>query len=202
MAGSIERTRVDGHAVNGKCVIKATMDMSINQLSSFGKDGDMAHFKKVTSKKMTLEAVSTENLREYLGMEVILEPHLKETLGEYRIALPTNPKSVARYVELLKGTKGKYVNELIEKRVIVEIWEYYSVFESDLRFVIDSNLKIQSEGYLIPELHDLLESGKLESAPDEISMLDVDLTNTKAKGDVVERVILPERTNDIPISNE
>lgn len=202
MAGSIERTRVDGHAVNGKCVIKATMDMSINQLSSFGKDGDMAHFKKVISKKMTLEAVSNEHLKEYLGMEVILEPGLKQSLGDYRIGLPTNPKSVARYVELLKSTKGKYVNELIKKGVIVEIWEYYSIFESDIRFVIDNTLKIEETESLIPELNKILDSCALEDSPDEVSILDVDLTNTKAKGDVVERVILPDRMTDIPDYNE
>jgi len=166
MEHNVEKTRVDGYAINGKCIIKATMDIGINQLASFSKDTDMGHFKKVVSKKMTLEAVSTDNLKEYLGMEVILEPHFKQNLGEFRIALPTNPRSIAQLVELIKSTKGKYINQLVEDHIVVKVWEYYSIFESDLRFVVDSTLKIESDGYLIPELNTLIESGEMENKPD------------------------------------
>lgn len=186
MARSIEKTNVDGYAVNGKCVLKAVMDVKINQLSSLLATQDFAVLKNVVSKKMTLEAVSTDQLKDYLGMEVILEPHLKTELAEFRINLPTNPKSIGKYLELIKNTKGKFVNDLIEKRVVVEVWEFYSVFESDIRFVIDPNLKLTYEGLLIPELEEIMDNVKMEEVPDEPSVLEMKLTDTKLKGDVIE----------------
>jgi len=40
----------------------------------------------------------------------------------------------------------------------------------------------------------LIESGEMENKPDEVSVLDVDLKNTKADGDVVKRIILPNES--------
>ena len=171
-----QKTLVNGYAINGRCVVKATMDMTISQIWSFIKTKDENAFNKVVSKEITLVSTSNENMIPYIGTKVALDNSYKNSLFKHRFLAINNPRSLNNVMELLKNTKGKIVNDLINEKVKVEIWEYYLLFDSDITFLTDDNIKIESPGYLIPELED---RELAEGEQDEPNVLELDVHNTK-----------------------
>ena len=188
MEFSKESTRVNGYAVNGRCIVKGTMKIPIQTIRAFMSSKDIDSFKKVTTSKITLEAASSEKFFGHIGKEVILENSLRQTLPNYETLAIDNPKSLRNIILLIESTKGKLINDLIIDHVEVEVWKFFNIFESDISFIIDDTLKTESTGLLIPEL----EGKELkEGEADEPSVLDLNLENTKLKGGDVKRIIMP-----------